>query len=122
VRRDDLEKVEVHTLVHRYREAAMKHGNAIDIGDHKAASKAADVVAAIYSELRRRGTEAQDHLLALLDDTTSRIRGWAAAHALEFAPQRGEPVLRELALHSGFLGHSAQTTLKEWRAGRLRFP
>lgn len=118
----DVAAMPVERLVQSYRDAAARHGEALTVGNHKVANKAADVIAAIYSELRRRGATAQNHLIQLLDDPTPRVRGWAAAHALEFAPDKGEAVLQELALHSGFLGVSAETTLKEWRAGRLRFP
>ena len=44
------------------------------------------------------------------------------ADNLEFAPEQSEPVLARLAESPGLLGFGAQMTLREWRAGRLRFP
>lgn len=113
---------DIAQLVSAYREAATQHGDAIARGDHKVANKAADRIASIYAELRQRGPEAQYQLIPLLVDPTPQVRGWAAAHALEFAPVKGEAVLTELVSQKSLLGLSAETTLREWRAGRLRFP
>lgn len=112
----------ISQLINSYREAAVRHGDAIARGDHQSANRAANRIAAIYSELRRRGLEAQRQLIPLLDAPEPRVRGWAAAHSLEFAPSEGEAVLIRLVSQSGLLGLSAEMTLKEWRAGRLRFP
>lgn len=54
---------------------------------------------------------------------TLEVRGWAAAHALEFAPAKGEAALALIVTeHVGIEGLTAQVTLTKWRAGRLRFP
>jgi hypothetical protein len=106
-------------LVARYAEAAKVHGEATVTGSHTA-NKEADFIAAAYRELRRRGSESA--LLALLESEDGSVRGWAAAHALEFAPEQSEPVLIRLAESPGLLGFGSQMTLREWRAGRLRFP
>lgn len=46
-----------------------------------------------------------------------------AAHALDFAPEKGEPVLESLAgVQGSLIGFDAEMTLKEWRKGELRFP
>lgn len=79
-----------------------------------------DIVADVYRELRRRGSESI--LLALLDNPDAGVRAWAASHALEFAPDQGEPVLKALASDEGLLGFSAEMTLREWRKGTLSFP
>jgi hypothetical protein len=109
-------------LVEAYREAARHHGEATEAGNHKAANKAAERIAAIYSELRRRGRDALAKLLPLLADPAVGVRVWSAAHALEFAPELGVAVLEQLSSARGLAGVSAETTLKEWRGGRLRFP
>lgn len=115
-------EISTPALVDSYRQAATQHGKSIEMGDHQVANRAADRVSTIYAELRRRGLEAQRQLLPLLEDTNLRVRGWAAAHALEFAKEKGESVLTKLALQPGLLGFSAQMTLTEWREGRLQFP
>lgn len=119
---DQLSTLDVGRLVEAYRDAAKRHGEASEIGDSKSANKAAELVAAIYSELRQRGTEAQKALLPLLADPASGVRLWVGSHALEFSPTDGESCLRKLASSRCLLGLSAEVTLKEWQAGRLRFP
>jgi hypothetical protein len=109
-------------LIETYRSAAKLHGEATEAGDHKTANKSAELIGALYAELRRRGATAQRALLPLLTDPASGVRLWSASHALEFSPEHGEPILKELASSGPFLRLTAEMTLKEWRAGRLRFP
>ena len=109
-------------LIETYRVAAIEHRKATDSGDFKVGNLAHDRLAGAYRTLRSRGSASQAKLLALLDDKDIGVRGWVGAHALEFAPDVGEPVLIALATEAGFEGFDAEMTLKEWRAGRLRFP
>ena len=108
--------------VSRYAEAAIEHMRASEAGDYRAANRAHDVVVTIYSRLRRQGYNAQATLLPLLQHRSPAVRGWAGAHALEFAPERGEPILEQLAREPGAVGLSAEMTLQQWRKGALRFP
>jgi hypothetical protein len=110
----------VTELLDAYRDAAARHGEATEKGDYKVANKMADIVATVYAELRRRG--AREELLPLLADEAPGVRLWVGSHALEFAPQEGKRVLTSLTEVGRLLGMSAETTLNEWRAGRLRFP
>jgi hypothetical protein len=109
-------------LIEQYRTAAAAHGAATELGEYRAANRHHDLLAQIYRELRARGTDAQRELLVLLDDVDAHVSAWAAAHALEFAPERGEPVLRRLAANRGFVALNAEMTLQEWSKGTLRFP
>lgn len=117
-----IKKASLDDLLAAYEDAARTHGAATESGDYKAGNKAADLVAAIYSELRNRGEDAQRTLLPFLRNNDLGVRGWAAAHALEFAPSEGEAVLQAMILLGGLRGLSAKTTLDEWKKGRLRFP
>lgn len=108
-------------LAKLYAEAAVTATDQIDIPSMQNA--AADCIATIYRELRSRGLASQRRLVTLLTHPHPGVRSWAAAHALEFDPTAGEPVLVELTetdlpLHA----FGAKMTLREWRAGRLRFP
>ena len=116
------EPISDEDLVARYRAGASEHGKSTESGDYKAGNKAADRVAAAYRTLRERGLSSQLKLLPLLRDPETGVRGWAGAHALEFAPDQGELVLTQLASQRGLIAFSAKMTLQEWRAGRLRFP
>lgn len=118
----NLQDASIDSLVKAYAEAAAAHGETYETGDYKKGNREYDILAANYRELRARGHHAQLHLLELLNDSNSHVRGWAASHALEFAPERGEPVLTELARRGGLTGFSAEMTLEEWRKGSLKFP
>jgi hypothetical protein len=110
-------------IVEAYRGAAAEYGLSVDRSDHKSANRWHDVVAGAYRELRHRGPAAQRELLVLLGDPNPQVQAWCAAHALEFAPDLGEPVLSALVTGPNrMLGFEAETTLREWREGKLRFP
>lgn len=105
------------------RAGAAAHGRATEKGDFVAANEAHHTVASVYRELRRRGVTAQRALLPLIVHDEAGVRGWAASHALEFAPEEGEAVLIAMSdVAKSKVSFSARLTLKEWRAGRLRFP
>lgn len=106
------------SMVAEYRDAAVRHGSAKTA---RAANAAAEKIAALYREFRQQGEQAA--LLPLLTDPRSSVRSWAAAHALEFAPEQAVPVLEALASGPpGAQRANASMTLREWRAGRLKFP
>jgi hypothetical protein len=96
------------------RERLLLHSGRSDV-----ANENADRIAAIYRELRRRGAESV--LLTLLNSRDEGVLAWAA-HALEFAPERGEPVLVSISERPGLIGFDAEITFGERRSGRLRFP
>jgi hypothetical protein len=123
VRANVIKKASVDELVVEYRRAATAQWAAIAGGQRKAAYANSDIVAKVYTELRARGRDAQMALLPLLEDLEPGVRAWAAAHALEFAPDRGEPVLRALEQNpKGLTAVTAKYALKQWREGTLRFP
>lgn len=114
--------VTLEELIAAYETAAVLHGDAFAKGDLRTSNRAADKVAAIYRELRQRGDGARMALLPLLLASHSWVRGWAAAHALEFAPEMGRVVLEALSTEEGMIGFSARMTLTTWRKGELKFP
>jgi hypothetical protein len=110
----------VSELIHEYAAAATEAGR-LDIPSRQQ-NKAARRVSAIYGDLRERGRAAQGALLPLLDHPDPAVRLWAASHALEFAPDRAVATLKAMKGVEFPRGLSAEMTLREWRAGRLRFP
>lgn len=120
--KSDLRNRNVNELANEYVSAAIAHGNASTSGDYREANLQHDIVQDVYRELRSRGKSAQNVLLGLLDHPNEAVRGWAAFHALEFAPEKGEPVLEALSRSLGISGFNAEMTLKEWRKGSLKFP
>jgi hypothetical protein len=109
-------------LIKLYEQAASEHGQAQVRHDYHAGNPAADRIAAIYRELRKRGRDHQQMLLALLTSSDPGVRLWAASHALEFEPSQGEAVLGDFLTTEGILAFDARVTLDEWRKGTLRFP
>jgi hypothetical protein len=111
----------VDELVAEYEIEASLHGDLLARGDIAASNRAATEVASIYRELRQRGGDTRMALLPLLEAGHPQVRGWAAAHALEFAPEAGEPALEALSNEKWPIGSTAEMTLKVWRRGELRF-
>jgi hypothetical protein len=118
----DFQSRSVNQLAQEYVSAAIAHGNASTAGDHSEANRQHDTIQDVYRELRSRGKSAQNVLLGLLEHPNEAVRGWAAFHALEFAPNEAEPVLEVLSESPGISGFNAEMTLKEWRKGTLKFP
>jgi hypothetical protein len=112
--------VSVDELVQEYGQAAVAYGQALAAANHRAANRAHDRIASTYRELRRRA--AASHLLPLLKSENENVRACVAAHALEFAPEQGEPALVELAARPGRVRTPAEYALKAWREGTLTFP
>lgn len=116
----DLQRATLEELIREYELSASAHGQALAAGDHRSANRAHDRIASTYRELRRRA--AASHLLPLLRSEDENVRAWVGAHALEFAPEQGEPVLQGLMARPGLLRLQAEYTLKAWREGTLKFP
>jgi len=119
---EELGDASLETLTSNYASAAAAHGLSSTTGDHCQANKEYKTLAEICKELRRRGIDAQKHLLSLLDNKTPYVRLWAASHSLEFSPKSAENVLEHLAKCGGVPGFDAEITLQEWRKGTLKFP
>lgn len=114
--------MDINDLLQRYASAAIAHSAASTSGRYRVANSEHDVIQMTYRELRSRGKSVQRALLGLLDHPKEAVRGWAAFHALEFAPEDAEPVLEALSKSPGISGLDAGITLKEWRKGTLKFP
>lgn len=112
----------IDSLLRLYAEAAAAHGKASSHGDFNTANQQHDIVATVYRELRTRGRDSQLALLPLFKHADAHVRGWAAAHALEFAPAEGEATLEEVCLQGGLAGFNTEITLEQWRKGALQFP
>jgi Domain of unknown function (DUF2019) len=119
----DFSGMDVDGIVEVYAAAAAHYYGATQHGDSHGANVAFETVSAAYRELRVRGIEAQHALLPLLAHENPAVRLAAGAHALEFAPEAGEPALTELtAEDETSVAFDAEMTLEVWRDGELRFP
>lgn len=116
--RTELKAASVEKLIEHYAGAARQYRVAAGLKDASAAGQNAALVEIIYQELKLRGKNPQNALLPLLEHEDPGVRRWAAAHALEFAPGLGKPVLEKLAKGSGILSLDAQNALREWRGNK----
>lgn len=122
-KRLDVQHADLDSLLAEYADAAVTQRRASREGKHKVANPAYERLSAVVRELRARGPDGPDALLRLLSDPRIEVRGWAAAHALEFAPERASAVLEEIAAGPSSLEEfSAKMVLQQWRAGSLRAP
>jgi hypothetical protein len=120
MKKSDLKSANVELLLDEYATAAISHQNATDAGDYKTANKAANALSSLYLELKRRGEGDRRLLIRLIDNEHPAVRLWAASHCLDFAPREAEVTLRTLMELGQFIGFTAETTLREWHAGRLK--
>lgn len=122
---DDLTKLSEDALLHLYTADATEEsrldaalGQRGAIYDGIAASVAGCRVMAVYSEVRRRGQDAQRRLLGILHHPDPGVRRTVAWHVMEFAPEEAEPVLQALVAEGGYIGRSTQSGLKAWHEGK----
>jgi PP-loop superfamily ATP-utilizing enzyme len=122
MRKSWLKKASVDELISAYTEEVLAQDKAMDVNDYKTGNKHADISNRIYNELRSRGREAHLALLPLLEHKNARVRSYSAVALLEVAPEPGERVLEEIALHEkSIIGLGAEYALKEYRNRAGRF-
>ncbi|HEX5744909.1 MAG TPA: DUF2019 domain-containing protein [Archangium sp.] len=123
MKKAQIKKLPTDDLIEQARTLSAERWPAIHAGKPKEANRMYDLLVAIRQELRARGSDAQRHLLKLLDDPDPGTRCWAAGSILEFAPAEGERVLTEIIKHvDGLVGFSATRTLEQWKAGTFNPP
>lgn len=112
----------IHELSAIYEDAAAIHGQATRDGNSRTANAQYKRIIVVWNELRRRGDDGRAALSRLMGSSNPHVRGWAASHVLEFEPEAAEPELTRLAQGPPSpVRLDAEMTLKEWRAGRLKF-
>ncbi|HEX2572580.1 MAG TPA: hypothetical protein VH877_23735 [Polyangia bacterium] len=104
----------------RYRQALIRYGAALDAGKSKAANEAFDEAVRLSHLFRNGGPDLQRDFLALIEDENVWVRFDVATCALEFAPARAVPALREIAAGFGLVAFNAEKILEQWEAGTLR--
>ena len=110
----------VEALAAEFVDQAKSHASARLAAD---ANRAAKRLASIYRELRGAGSSGQSKLQELCEHDDESVRLWAATYTLQLAPAVAQPALEALAAGAfGPTRAAAASSLREWRAGRLRFP
>lgn len=106
-------------MVAAYREAAIRHGDGQESGNAARCNAALDDLERVRADLRRQGSEGIARMRALLDDEERSVRCCAAVDALDFAPEDGLRVLRDVANGPlGMIRLGAEMVIEEWEAGR----
>ena len=104
-----------------FRKAAMAKGDGVGLPasrDHVLHAQMSRAVAA----LRLHEDQGLAALRTLASDPSPHVRQWAAAELLSRGDASVIPSLEELAGARGLLRLTAETLLREYRAGRLRSP
>jgi hypothetical protein len=108
-------------LLSDYAATAKKHMEASNSGNYRVANRAYDRLVKLRRELMDRGASGRSALLSLLGHVDPEVRVWAAADCLPVDTTKAEQVLSDLVHCSGIVALTAETTLDEWKAGRLTF-
>jgi HEAT repeat protein len=106
-------------LLEDFRAAALDYGEALEIGNHKAANHAASLGGRLKKEIVARGNPTVGRLLKMLDDRNPWIRLAAAVSTLDIEPGRAYQVLAELQAFPKAIGSAAFTIIRMWETGAL---
>ena len=106
----------ISQLLAAYREAALGTGSK----DPQQNNKNADKLHACYKRLRET-KDGRDGIAGLVSDENPHVRGWAAAHSLQWVPGIARPALEALRDDDGAAALAAKWTLKEFDDGCLSF-
>jgi hypothetical protein len=105
-------------LLRSYRDAADQSDDLTDLNQQR---EVANEVHYYYKKLRDT-TEGQAGIVAMMEDPSPHVRSWAAAHSLQWAPERARRVLESLRDENVFpYSFDAEMTLEEYAKGRLSF-
>jgi hypothetical protein len=97
---------------------AIKHGQAIEQGDHKTANKIHEKLTALYVKLK--SNENWDVLKELVKHNDESVRLWAATFLLKNDTILSLQVLNGLKESDKIIGLTASTTIDMWSKGMLQ--
>lgn len=110
-------------LKKQFQEASRKHGDATRTRRSTDANKAQKLKLRIVAELRKSPDKGQAILESLLEDPDAAVRSAAACYLLPLNEAHAIRVLEEVSrVKEPLIAFSAETILREWRAGRLVLP
>jgi hypothetical protein len=102
--------------------AAADHGRFTESGDFKKCNKAYDRIIEAIHKFKESPDCGEGVLVHLLDYPDDSVKSWAAVCLLRLRPDEAMKILEDVAGRSGLVAFSAEMTLKEWQAGRLKLP
>ena len=102
----------------KFEDAAIKHAEAIEQGNHKVANKNSDIIIKAINFLKSEGK--LDLLTEFLTHLSDGVKGWAATYLLPVNTEMAVNVLEQIAKEDGSRAFAARITLSEWRKGNLQ--
>lgn len=108
--------MQVSQLITKYHEVLKASDGPVPQEHNKSVSKAHRY----YIELKKT-KEGQEAITNLIYDPNPKVKTWAAAHSLEWAPKRARAVLEELRDGGGPYSFDAKWTLIEYDRKKLSF-
>jgi hypothetical protein len=112
------DKLSLDEVVRKYRIAAECAGDLSNPGEQ---NKWAGHLHTCYKQLRDSDTGRQA-IIQLMEDVNLSVRGWAAAHCLQWVPDRARAVLEDIRRQNVFpFSFDAEMVLNEYDNGRLTF-
>lgn len=112
--------MEVTDLERRFVEAAQLHGFYRNEGNPTPTNAAYDQAIAALRALQAQPGRGQRFLLASLENTDPSVVLWAAFYLLPHEEASAVEALERVARGADRVAFDAETTLQEWRAGRLK--
>jgi hypothetical protein len=107
----------IEGLLREYVDTLVRRDEAMDAGKVAAANRLFDRNRAVMKALRDT-SEGREGIWALREDQRKSVRSVAVTHSLQWRPDDAVRILERMDRDGDFEAH---WTLKEWRAGKLRF-
>ena len=107
------------TRVSKFEEVAKERWIYLEEGDSKKGNKCYDELLSIATELRNEGK--LNELECLIDVDDDGVKFEVASKLLTVDNVKAEQVLLKITEKTGTLPFTAKMTLKQWRAGKLKF-
>lgn len=111
--------INIETALLLFKEAAIRHAEATEQGDHKKANISFDQIVEAVDFLKSNNSN--DQLLGLFLEPSAGVQMWAATYLLPSHEKESMKILNQIVRLGGILSLSAETTLDEWKKGNLKF-
>lgn len=110
---------DINTALQLFEEASIKQAEATEQGDYRMGNKCYDRITKAVAFLKSEN--AIGNLLKYLSSPSVGLRLWSASYLLLVYEKEGIKVLEEIIRSPGIHSLTAETTLSEWKKGKLKF-
>lgn len=102
-----------------FEEASIIQVEATENGNYRTGNKNYDKIVTAFSFLKSQNSI--DRLSQYLNHQHIGPRLWSAYYTLPIDEKKAINVLKELTKHPGIIALTAETTVEEWKKGKLKF-